>query len=283
MIPASGAVPPSSGALVTPGTFAFNSAIPTVLLVTNVVDDSGSIRDYGNAPAIRRGYNESLAAFVADTEPRQIFVSTLLINKGWMYRAKSPKEAPLFDEKNYAPGGGTPLFPAVLAALDFVSQAAEYLTEAGLSVFSITNIITDGADTTGQKPSVVSPRVDQIQASGPHCVGGIAVRDGQTDFHRVFREMGIAEEWIGIFERKTGDIQAGVAHTLSTGSRTSTLNREAWRRSTSQGFGGPPPAAPGSAQPPSHVAGEIIVPPEPTGEKPGIIDAVARTLRRGKV
>ncbi len=209
-----------------------------VLLVTNVVDDSGSINACGNTQAIIRGYNEGLDNFTADqvhNPQRELFVSALLINRGWLYQAKAPGEADRLNDQNYRPDGSTPLFPATLAALDFVTQAATFLTQQGLEVYSFTNILTDGADTTHQAPSVVAPAVRAIQLGGNHIVTGIAVRDGQTNFFQVFTEMGILEQWIKVIERQEGDIVTGVSAAVATAARTDTTSRGTWRMTT-RGF-----------------------------------------------
>ncbi len=228
--PFQGALPVLTGSEIQAGTQA-------ALLVTNVVDDSSSIRAYGNTKAIQRGYNEALDNFAADADStRQLFVSTLLINRGWLYLGKAPRDAARLDDNNYSPYGDTPLFPATGAALDFVSRAADFLTGQGLMVYSITNVLTDGADTTGRQPSVVRPIVSRMQETGLHIVTGIAVRDGMTDFFRVFSEMGIAEKWIKVIERQEGDIVAGLSDAATTITGTSTMSREAWTRSTIYGF-----------------------------------------------
>ena len=231
------ALQPFSGALPVSAGFQLQAGTKAVLLVTNVVDDSGSISAYGNTKAIQRGYNEGLDNFTTDQDQtRQLFVSTLLINKGWLYQAKAPEEADRLDDTNYNPSGGTPLFTAIEAALDFVSHAADYLTRQGLAVYSITNILTDGADTTNQPPSAIQPVVSQMQETGNHIVTGIAVRDGTTDFFRVFTEMGILEKWIKVIERQEGDIVAGVSAAVSVATGTSTMSRGEWTRTTTRGF-----------------------------------------------
>jgi hypothetical protein len=233
-------LPPSS-ALALASSFELQAGKQAALLVTNVVDDSSSIDAYGNTKAIQRAYNASLDTYVADPDQtRQVFVSTLLINAGWLYQAKPPKKAARLDDKNYAPSGNTPLFPQTLEALDFVSRAAEYLTSKGLEVYSMTNILTDGADNSGQTPALVRPVVSGIQESDCHIVAGIAVRDGTTDFLKVFLEMGILEKWIKVVERQEGEIVAEVSRCMSTATRASTVNKAAWRRTMVGGFGPDP-------------------------------------------
>lgn len=217
--------------------FAIQRGVRAALLVTNVVDDSSSICAYGNTEAIQRGFNEGLDNFEADADgTRQILVSTLLINKGWLYLGQTPADAARLDNTNYNPNGDTPLFPATEAALDFVSQAADYLTQQGLDVYSMTHILTDGADTTGRLPSSVRHIVDRMQETDLHIVAGIAVRDGTTDFFQVFKQMGIREQWIKVIERKDGDIATGVADAAQTVLHTRTVNRDEWKRSTVYGF-----------------------------------------------
>lgn len=226
-----------------PGTLAVTDCLKlqqgkkTALLVTNVVDDSTSISSYGNTQAIQRGYNAGLDNFAADADStRQLFVSTLLINRGWLYQGKTPPDAPRLDDGNYVPNGNTPLFSATAVAIDFVARAAAYMMRQGVQVYSFTNILTDGADTTNQPPSVLLPWVTGLQQSGNHIVTGIAVRDGRTDFFQVFQQMGIPEQWIKVVERQEGDIVAGVGGSMSAATQSHTVSAGAWTRSTMTGF-----------------------------------------------
>ena len=219
--------------------FTLQRGVKSALLVTNVVDDSSSISSYGNTESIRRGYNQGLDQYRKDDDgSRQLIVSTLLLNRGWLYAGKSPTEAAHLDRSNYVPGGNTPLFIATEHALEFVSRASDFLTQQGLNVYSMTYILTDGADTSGLAPFSVKPIVSHMQQTGLHIVAGIAVRDGSTKFHQVFTQMGIREEWIKVVEREDGDIVEGMTNASATVMRTQTANPDDFRRTTTFGFHG---------------------------------------------
>ena len=70
--------------------------------------------------------------------------------------------------------------------------------DAGVPVRSVTLIISDGADCSSsqQTPKMIRAIVEDLLRSESHVVAAMGIDDGETDFHKVFREMGIRDEWI---------------------------------------------------------------------------------------
>ncbi|NKB18463.1 MAG: hypothetical protein HC770_11235, partial [Pseudanabaena sp. CRU_2_10] len=103
------------------------------------------------------------------------------------------------DTQNYNPNLGTPLYDQTVVVLGTVLAKAQEFADNGVPVRTITLIITDGADAGSMKASAktVAAIVRDMLAAENHIVAAMGVDDGgQTDFKRVFKEMGIRDEWI---------------------------------------------------------------------------------------
>ena len=59
-------------------------------------------------------------------------------------------------------------------------------------------LITDGADAGSRrcKASHVAALVEDLRRQENHVVAAMGISDGHTDFHKVFRAMGIPDAWI---------------------------------------------------------------------------------------
>lgn len=226
-----------------PGGAVVGSPKPPLLLVTMMPDDSGSIKDCGNAAAIRRGHNAQLTAY--QNEARcPLFVRTRYLNGHVLFDYTPPAAATPMDARNYNPSQGTPLYDQTVEALREVSRSVDTYTQKygdQHDIYTMTCIMTDGADmrSTTCKPEDVHRVVERMFASGRHIVAGIGVRDGYTDFESVFRSMGIPPQWIMVLERKEGDIVEGM--TRFAQSSTSIHNAASYRATTMEGFAAAPP------------------------------------------
>lgn len=215
----SGSSGSSSSALVVPPSFQIDGqgdgqlARPMQLLLTMMPDDSGSINSYGNAPAIRRGHNAQLDLYMG--HPGNILVRTRYLNGFELFDYSKPEDAVRMNDRNYNPHEGTPLYAQTANVLHEVQRSMARFADTH-DVLTMTCILTDGADTSGQSPDFVRGVVETMIASGEHIVAGMAVRAGETDFHRIFLNMGIPEQWIIVLEREEGDIVSGMTRFAQT-------------------------------------------------------------------
>lgn len=193
-------------------------AKPMLLLVTMVVDDSGSISHHNNAPAIRRGHNEQLSTYRQHAADN-ILVKTRYLNGDVLFDYARPADAVRMDESNYRPKGGTPLYDETFNVLQDVLRSAALFSNQ-FDVYTMTFIMTDGNDQHSRRKGAPDVRavVERMLDSGRHLVAGLGVRDGRTDFARIFAEMGIPEQFIMVLERTEDEIVGGMrqaAHTSS--------------------------------------------------------------------
>lgn len=170
-----------------------------VVLVMMIIDDSSSIRFVtGNTEAVRDGHNTCLAALKDSKQAGAIITGTRYLNKGVLFPFCQLKDSIEMTAGNYDPSGGTPLYDQVIIALGQVIAKAQEFSDNGVSVRTVTAIITDGHDesshaTASQVRSVVSDMLKQEN----HVVMAMGITDGgTTDFEQIFQSMGIPKEWI---------------------------------------------------------------------------------------
>jgi hypothetical protein len=100
--------------------------------------------------------------------------------------------------KNYDANQGTPLYDQSVVLLGSVVAKTQEFSENGVVARSVTLIITDGADqhSARAKAKDVAALVKDMARAEAHIVAAMGISDGTTDFHKVFREMGIEDRWI---------------------------------------------------------------------------------------
>lgn len=169
-----------------------------VVLVTLVLDDSGSIRFAGNTQAVRDGHNGLIDALQGAKQSASVLVSCHYINDGVLYPYVMLNNATRLDSHNYNPGGGTPLFRQTAAALTGVAAKMAEFEQGGVAARAVTVIVSDGGDNDSYQIRVhdVRAMVDGLLATEQHIIAGMGIDDGMTDFQQVFQEMGIRDEWI---------------------------------------------------------------------------------------
>lgn len=169
-----------------------------VVLVTMMPDDSGSIRFAGNAQAVRDGHNLVIDALSASKQPEGILCHTRYLNGQILYPYCLLDQVVRMDGHNYDPNLGTPLYDQAVVLLGTVLAKARELADAGVPTRTVTLIISDGADSGSERSraSDVSALVCDMGRAEHHIVAALGVEDGGTDFHAVFREMGIEDRWI---------------------------------------------------------------------------------------
>lgn len=169
-----------------------------VLLLTILTDDSSSISYAGNTQAVCDGHNLVLEALLASKQGDGIMAHNRYLNGQVLYPYCPIAQAPLMNDGNYRPCGATPLYDQTVIMLGTVLAKSQEFFDNGVPVRSISLIITDGEDVgsayanTGQVKAIVN----DLLRTERNIVAAIGISDGKTDFRRVFREMGISDEWI---------------------------------------------------------------------------------------
>ncbi len=169
-----------------------------VVLLTMMPDDSSSIQHAGNTDAVREGHNFVLEALGASKQAGEVLAHTRYLNGHVLFPYTQLAHAQKLTAANYDPRLGTPLYDQSVVLLGTVVAKAQELAQAGIAVRTVTLIITDGADcgSTRCKAADVAAIVRDMLAQESHIVAAMGIKDGSTDFKRVFREMGIPDRWI---------------------------------------------------------------------------------------
>lgn len=169
-----------------------------VTLVTLLVDDSGSIRMAGNSQPVRDGVNLIKSSLQGSKQSDGVFISVRYLNGQVLVPYASLDQMSDLNSSNYNPNGGTPLYDQSVVTCGQVIAKRQEFTNGGVACRAVTVIITDGADvhSVRHRASDVAKVVKDMLLTESHIVIGMGISDGQTDFHQVFSEMGIQDEWI---------------------------------------------------------------------------------------
>lgn len=184
-------------------------AASEVLLVTMMPDDSGSIRFAGNAEAVREGHNLVLDALAASHQRDSMLVHTRYLNGTVLYPYCPLSQVIRMNTHNYDPRHGTPLYDQTMIVLGTVLAKCQEFADNGVPVRTVTLLITDGSDqhSTRATAQTVALLVQDILHFEGHTIAAMGVDDGQTDFRRIFRAMGIPDEWILTPGNSTSEIR----------------------------------------------------------------------------
>lgn len=173
-------------------------AASEVVLVTMMPDDSGSIAHANNTAAVRDGHNFVLDALGGAKQSGEVLTHTRYLNGHVLCPYTALDHAVKMTTANYNPNLGTPLYDQTAVVLGTVIAKAQELLQAGIAVRTVTLLITDGADAGSRRASAadIKSLVDDMVAQEHHIVAAMGISDGATDFHAVFRAMGIPDRWI---------------------------------------------------------------------------------------
>ena len=168
-----------------------------VTLVTVLLDDTGSVA--GNAQEVVNGHNDSIDAL---TESKQrdsvIFHSRAL--SGQIYTPYVDlMNAPRLVLGVYDPSlGHTPLFDQTKIVLGTVIAKAQEFADEGISCRTITLIVTDGDDNSSRNtvPSQLATIVQDMLRQERHIICGMGISSGYVDFRKIFKSMGLQDQWI---------------------------------------------------------------------------------------
>jgi len=170
-----------------------------VVLVTMMVDDSGSIRFAGNAQAIRDGHNLVLESLMKSKQNDSILVHTQYLNGTILYPYCALDQAVRMDNHNYDPNLGTPLYDQAVVLMGTVLAKTKEFSDNGVPVRTVSMILTDGSDQHSRHHGArdVKHLVEDMLMAETHIVAALGVDDSMgTDFRDIFREMGLRDEWI---------------------------------------------------------------------------------------
>ena len=168
-----------------------------VVLVTMLIDDSGSIRFGNNSQHVRDGHNTVLASLQGAKQKSGVLIQSSYLNAGVLYPYRKIDDADKMDAQNYNPNGGTPLYDRAIVMCGQVVAKTKEFEDVGVPVRTISCIVTDGND-EGSRASAKEARaiIEDLLRREKHIIAGMGIDDGSTDFKHVFSEMGIRPEWI---------------------------------------------------------------------------------------
>jgi hypothetical protein len=209
-----------------------------VVLVTQMPDDSGSITSARNADAVRRGHNLVLESLTASQQKDAVLAHTRYLNGFVLFPYRRLAEAVPMTEQNYQPRLGTPLFDQTVVLLGTVLAKTREFAAAGVPVRTVTLIITDGADAHSitQTEHSVRSVVEDVLRLESHIVAAMGVSDGSTDFRRVFRGMGIPDQWILTPGKSQSELRQAF-HAFSQSAVRASQGAAAFTRASVGGFG----------------------------------------------
>lgn len=203
-----------------------------MVLVTQLIDDSGSIRFVvGNTEAVRTGHNTVIDALTKSKQSNGILIHTRYLNGEILFPYRVLKDAVKMDSHNYNPDGGTPLYDQTAVILGTVTVKTQEFLDAQVAVRTITLIVTDGHDQHSFRHDAhsIKPTVIDMLKSERHIIAVMGIDDTpdtcpncrynlkshietngtlpdencpgcqhkvRTDFVKVFTEMGIQQNWI---------------------------------------------------------------------------------------
>ena len=168
-----------------------------VVLVTVLVDDSGSISGAGNEQAVRDGVNTIIQSLGQSKQADGVLASIRYLNGIVLQPYGALEDVPELDTSNYNACGGTPLYDqSIVVCGQAIAKTQEFL-DGGVACRGITVIITDGADMhSRQSAADVQKVVKDMILTESHIVVCMGIDDGRTNFRDVFGEMGIDDRWI---------------------------------------------------------------------------------------
>ncbi|HUH12929.1 MAG TPA: hypothetical protein VMK65_07450 [Longimicrobiales bacterium] len=185
-----------------------------VVLVTMMPDDSGSIRFAGAEGAMRDGHNMVLRALGASRQKEGVLAHTRYLNGHVLFPYRRLEDAVELTKSNYAGQLGTPLYDQTAVLLGTVLLKTREFEDAGVSVRTITLILTDGEDagSSEQDARSVAAIVRDMLRRESHIIAAMGISDGSREsaqrFRSVFREMAIPDEWVLTPANTERDIRA---------------------------------------------------------------------------
>ncbi len=102
----------------------------------------------------------------------------------------------MMDANNFRPSGMTPLYDQAMVVIGGAMLMAKQFDDKGIMARTWTLILTDGADCASNAKAADVANLIRGLNSELHIVMGMGVSDGKTDFHAIFKAMGIGDDKI---------------------------------------------------------------------------------------
>ncbi len=199
------------------------------VIVSLLMDDSGSIRFGKNADLVRQGHNLMLDALTGTKQRDSILAYCRYLNGTVLYPYTPVVDAVRMDSSNYDPMGGTPLFDETVTLCATVLAKWQEFRQARVTCRTISAIIADGNDEGSYRQNAGTCRAlitDMLAKSERNIIAGMGIDDAplscrdcgntklretavsvkacpqcgsafhRTDFKKVFSDMGIPDQWI---------------------------------------------------------------------------------------
>jgi len=179
------------------GTPVDNVTASEVLLVSNLIDDSGSMG--GSEQALIDGYNNLVIGSLKDSkESNGILVHTRYLSDYILDPYTLIENAKAMDNSNYVASlGHTPLYDQSLVLLGTVVLKAQEFINNGVPARTITLLLTDGLNNSSRNSaSDVAKIVSDMRASENHIIAAMGIGGNPNAFRQTFQEMGIEDRWI---------------------------------------------------------------------------------------
>ena len=165
-----------------------------VMLLQLEIDDSSSIRDADNEQIVRDGVNLTLDAVQDSKAENEVLATLWQLNRGVLDPYKKVKDTTRLNATNYIGSGSTPLYDRTIELLGAIVAKEQEFANAGVSVRTVTLIVTDGQDYGSRaRASEVRSLVMDLVSRENHLICAMGVDNGSTDFRKIFAEMGIRD------------------------------------------------------------------------------------------
>lgn len=213
------------------------------IVVSVLLDDSGSIAHSGNTDAVIAGHNEVIKALKASKQSGSVLFYSRLLD-GTIINATVPvAQATLLDRNNYQPRGNTPLYKEALVVCATAIATTKNLNDQGIPARSVTFFVTDGEDnasgrTTAQDCAHVIKDMLRAETNLVWAMGIGNSPAEQAMFRDVFEHMGIPANSIRTPAATEHEIRQEFAVASQSMVRAS-QNAAAFSQAAAGGFGNP--------------------------------------------
>ena len=209
-----------------------------VILVSLLLDDSGSIDFGNNTQNIIDGHNLLIDAFKGAKQQENILWMCQTLNgrviSPWCELASAPR----LPHPQYKADGGTPLYDASMIHLASVLAKFKEFEQSGVPARTITAIVTDGKDehSRDHRAMDVQRFVDSLASREHHILAGVGIQYQQVPFRTVFGSMGIPDKWILTPKSDPKEIRAAF-QTLSQSAVRASQSAASFSQQAAGGFG----------------------------------------------
>ena len=165
-------------------------------LLLVVLDDSGSMQgaEGETVAAFNEFLNDYKQAKASEQISSDVLIGVAALNRGIIYPYTRIEDARALTNGEFYAEGGTPLYDVTLKAHGLQIAKTTELSLYGISVKTVTLLITDGYDEHSRAPvSEVKKVVESVQEDRNHIVGGIYRGRARED---TFSAMGLPTKWI---------------------------------------------------------------------------------------